>query len=223
MTRLEWDKVGERFFETGVDRGVLYVPTALGVYSTGFAWNGLTKVTEKPSGAASTPFFADNIKYLNLTGVEEFGADIEAHTYPKEFAQFDGSVIISDGVVFGQQARRTFGLSYRTRVGNDVAGADLGYKLHLVYGCQVAPSDRAYTTVNDKPEALSFNWVMTTNPVTVAGLKPVSLITVDSTKVTAAAMTSLENKLWGDATTGTPTLPLPSEIITIFGGAVPVA
>lgn len=219
MTRLDWDKVGERVFETGVDRGVLYIPNGSGIYSSGVAWNGLTSVTESPSGAESNPQYADNIKYLNLISAEEFGATIEAFTYPVEFAQFDGSVVISDGVSLGQQARRTFGLSYRTRVGNDVDGTDLGYKLHLVYGCQAAPSERAYATVNDSPEALTFSWEITTTPVAVTGYKPTALVTIDSTKVSASALTTLENALWGPATgTGTARLPLPDEIITMFSG-----
>lgn len=214
--RLDWDKVGERVFETGVDRGVLYIPSN-GVYSTGVAWNGLTTVTESPSGAESTPQYADNIKYLNLTSAEEFGATIEAFTYPKEFAQFDGAVVLHGGVSLGQQARRTFGLSYRTRVGNDISGADLGYKLHLVYGCQAAPSERAYATINDSPEALAFSWELTTSPVAVTGQKPTSLITVDSTKVTAGTLTALENALWGTGGTD-PRLPLPDEVIGMFAG-----
>lgn len=222
MTRLEWDKVGERVFETGVDRGVLYVPTVAGVYSTGVPWNGLTTVTEKPSGAAATPHFADNVKYLNLTAREEFGADIQAFTYPVEFAQFDGSVILNEGVFLGQQGRRHFGLSYRTDIGNDLVGTDYGYKIHLVYGCQAAPSDRAYTTVNDTPAALTFNWVLTTTPVAVTGYKPTSLLTIDSTKVTPAALTTLENALYGPITgSGVPRLPLPDEVIAMFAGTPP--
>jgi hypothetical protein len=218
MPRLEWDKVGERFFETGVDRGVLYIPTDAGVYSTGVPWNGLTSVTETPSGAESSPQYADNIKYLNLISAEEFGATIEAFTYPAEFAQFDGSVVIGAGVSIGQQNRRVFGLSYRTRVGNDLVGTDLGYKLHLVYGCQAAPSERGYATINDSPEALAFSWELSTTPVSVTGYKPTSLITIDSTKVDAAALTTLEDALWG-ATAGTARLPLPDEVIAMFPAA----
>lgn len=218
MTRLDWDKVGERVFETGVDRGVLYIPTN-GVYDNGVAWNGLTTVTESPSGAETSPQYADNIKYLNLVSAEEFGATIEAFTYPKEFAQFDGAVVLSGGVALGQQARRAFGLSYRTRIGNDVSGSDLGYKLHLVYGCQAAPSERAYSTINDSPEALAFSWELTTTPVSVTDRKPTSLITVDSTKVASSALTTLENALWGTAGTD-PRLPLPDEVIAIFDGSL---
>lgn len=214
MARLNWDQVGQRFFETGVDRGVLYIPDNAGVYGTGVPWNGLTSVTESPSGAESTPQYADNIKYLNLISAEEFGATIEAFTYPAEFAQFDGSVVIG-GVTLGQQNRRVFGLSYRTRVGNDLVGTDLGYKLHLVYGCQAAPSERAYTTINDSPEALAFSWELTTTPVAVTGFKPTALITVDSTEVSAANLTTLEDALWG-AAAGTAQLPLPDAVIAMF-------
>jgi len=219
MTRLDWDKVGERFYETGVDHGVLYIPTELGVYDSGVAWNGLTTVTETPSGAESNPQFADNVKYLNLISAEEFGATIEAFTYPVEFAQFDGSVLVSAGVVLGQQNRRMFGLSYRTRIGNDVSGADLGYKLHLVYGCQAAPSERAYTTINDSPEALAFSWELTTTPVAVTGYKPTALVTIDSTKEDPTNMAALEDALYG--TVGAdPRLPLPDEVIAMFTGSI---
>lgn len=221
MPRLEWDKVGERVFETGVDRGVLYIPNNSGVYNTGVAWNGLTTVTESPSGAESSPQYADNIKYLNLTSAEEFGATIEAFTYPAEFAQFDGAVVLHGGVSLGQQSRRSFGLSYRTRVGNDVSGSDLGYKLHLVYGCQAAPSERAYATVNDSPEALAFSWELTTNPVQVTGRKPTALVTIDSTKVSAASLVTLENALWGTGGTD-PRLPLPDEVVGMFAGNLTV-
>lgn len=217
MTRLAWDAVGARRFETGVDRGVLYIPDVGGAYATGVAWNGLTTVTEKPSGADASPQYADNVKYLNLTAAEEFGATVEAFTYPLEFAQFDGMAIVSPGVVIGQQTRRSFGLSYRTRVGNDVLGSDLGYKLHLVYGCQAAPSERAYATVNDSPEALAFSWDLTTTPVAATGYKPTALITIDSTQVDPTALTLLEDALWGPTTgTGTPHLPTPDEVFAMF-------
>lgn len=226
MSRLAWDKVGERFFETGIDRGVLYIPDSAGVYATGVSWNGLTAVTETPSGAEASPQYADNIKYLNLISAEEFGATIEAFTYPVQFAEFDGAVVLGaqKGLTLGQQNRRVFGLSYRTRIGNDLQGTDLGYKLHLVYGCQAAPSERNYATINDSPEALAFSWELTTTPVAAgASYKPVSLITVDSTKVAAASMTTLENALWGTDASGTtaatlPRLPLPPEVITMVGG-----
>lgn len=215
MPVLEWDKVGERFYETGVDRGVLYIPTQAGVYSTGVAWNGLTTVTESPSGAESSPLYADNIKYLNLVSAEEFGATIEAYTYPVEFGQFDGTVTPYAGVVVGQQARKTFGLSYRTRIGNDLSGSDLGYKLHLLYGCQAAPSERAYSSINDSPEAITFSWELTTTPVSVTGHKPTSLLTIDSTKVDPADLATLEGLLYGTANT-TASLPLPDDVLAIF-------
>ena len=220
MTRVVWDGVGERLFESGVDRGVLYIPTVgTGAYDTGVSWNGLTTVTESPTGAEATAQYADNIKYLNLTSAEEFGATIEAFTYPKEFAQFDGAVVLSGGVVLGQQPRKSFGLSYRTRVGNDVSGADLGYKVHMIYGCQAAPSERAYATINDSPEALTFSWSVTTTAVAVTGQKPTAIVTVDSTKVSAETLTTLENALYGTAGTN-PRLPLPDEVIGMFAGSL---
>jgi hypothetical protein len=220
MTRLVWDTVGERFYETGVDRGVLYLPTE-GEYDTGVAWNGLTAVTESPSGAEATPQYADNIKYLNLVSAEEFGGTIEAFTYPDEFAQCDGSASPVAGLRVGQQSRRTFGLSYRTRVGNDTDGGDHGYKLHLVYGCLAAPSEKAYATVNDSPEAMTLSWEFTTTAVDVPNLKPSASLTVDSrdfaTAQELAALHALEDALWGPTTgTGTPRLPLPDEVITLL-------
>jgi hypothetical protein len=176
MAPLTWDQVGERFYETGVDHGVLYLPDATGVYNTGVAWNGLTTVTESPSGAEPNAQYADNVKYLNLISAEEFGATIEAFTYPDEFAECDGVALPSPGVAVGQQGRKMFGLCYRSRVGNDVDGVDYGYKLHLVYGCQAAPSEKAYATINDSPEAIAFSWDVTTTPVPVTNHKPTSLI-----------------------------------------------
>lgn len=217
MTKILWDQVGERLFETGVDQGVLYIPNN-GVYDSGVAWNGLSAVTEKPSGADATPVYADNIKYLNLVAAEEFGGTIEAYTYPPEFAQCDGTSIQNVGVLVGQQSRKAFGLSYRTKLGNDVDGQDHGYKLHLVYGALAAPSEKAFATVNDAPEALSFSWDFSTTPVAVTGLKPTSLLVVDSTKVTQANLTALEDALYGTAGTS-PRLPLPDEVIGIFAGA----
>jgi hypothetical protein len=217
MTRVLWDQVGERFYETGVDRGVLYIPTS-GVYSIGYAWNGLTAVTESPSGAEATPIYADNIKYLNLQSTEEFGGTIEAFTYPPEFAQCDGTSLQNVGVSVAQQTRKTFGLSYRTLKGNDVSGADLGYKLHLVYGALAAPSEKAYATVNDTPEALAFSWAFSTTPVAVTGLKNSALLTIDSTKVTLANLQALEDALYGTAGSD-PRLPLPDEVIGMFAGA----
>jgi hypothetical protein len=219
MAELTWDEVGERLYETGVDHGVLYQPNASGVYEDGVAWNGLTTVTESPSGAESNPQFADNIKYLNLLSAEEFGGTIEAFTYPDEFAQNDGTVAPQPGVSVGQQARKPFGLCYRSRLGNDVDGTDHGYKLHLVYGALASPSEKAYATINDSPEAIAFSWEFTTTPVAVAGLKPTALIVVDSTVVDAADLTALEDILYGTAVDD-PRLPLPDEVIAIFGAGV---
>jgi len=215
--KLSWDDTGSRFYETGVDRGVLYLPNN-GVYDDGVAWNGLSTVTEKPSGAGATAVYADNIKYLNLVAAEEFGGTIEAYTYPAEFAQCDGTSIQNEGVYVGQQTRKSFGLAYRTKLGNDVDGSDYGYKLHLVYGALAAPSEKAFATVNDAPEALSFSWEFTTTPVSVTGLKPTALLTVDSTKLTSANLLALEDALYGTAGTS-PRLPLPDEVIGMFAGA----
>src|SRR5512135_2000769 len=201
MTALTWDQVGERLYETGVDRGVLYIPNGSGVYDTGVAWNGLTAVTESPGGAEASPQYADNIKYLNLISAEEFGATIEAFTYPDEFAQCDGSASPSTGIVLGQQGRKMFGLCYRTQLGNDVDGMDHGYKLHLVYGCQAAPSEKAYATINDSPEAITFSWEVTTTPVPVTDYKPTSVLVVDSTLVAADDLATLEDMLYGTAGT----------------------
>lgn len=217
MPKLVWDAIGEHFYETGVDHGVLYPQDNTGAYPKGVAWNGLTSITESPSGAEATSIYADNTKYLTLTSVEEFGATIEAYTYPKEFELCDGSAEIAAGVIIGQQSRTSFGLSYRTRIGNDVQGDALGYKLHLIYGGKATPSERGYTTVNDSPEAISFSWTLSTTPVTVNGFKPTASLTIDSTKVDAAKLTALENILYGSENTE-PRLPLPDEIITIMGG-----
>jgi hypothetical protein len=219
MTVLTWDNIGERLYETGVDHGVLYIPDGNGDYSDGYAWNGLTTVTESPSGADANPQYADNIKYLNLISAEEFGATIEAFTYPDEFAQCDGTAFPEAGVAVGQQARKTFGLCYRTRLGNDVDGTDFGYKLHLIYGCQASPSEKAYGTINDSPAAISFSWDVTTTPVAVANLKPTSMLVIDSTVVNAAALATLEDILFGTAGTD-PRLPLPDEVIGVFAGTV---
>lgn len=216
MSRLTWDGTGNRRFETGVDHGVLYIPQG-GTYSTGVAWNGLSTVTETPSGAESNPIYADNIKYLNLLSVEQFGGTIEAYTYPDEFVQFDGGVVLSGGVRIGQQNRPPFGLSYRTRLGNDVEGDDFGYKLHLVYGAQASPSERAYGSVNDSPEAIAFSWEFSTTPVPVTGHKATSLVVVDSTKVTAEDLAALEQILYGSEGVN-PRLPLPDEVIALFAG-----
>jgi hypothetical protein len=216
MSKLVWDAVGSRLYETGVDHGVLYIPSG-GTYETGVAWNGLATVTETPSGAEANPVYADNIKYLNLLSVEEFGGTIEAYTYPDEFTQFDGGVVLSGGVRISQQNRPQFGLCYRTRIGNDLVGDDFGYKLHLVYGAQASPSERAYASVNDSPEAQTLSWEFTTSPVPVTGHKPTSLVTVDSTKVDPGDLAALELILYG-STGVDPRLPLPDEVIALFAG-----
>lgn len=197
MSKLIWDQTGERLYETGVKNGVLYIPTN-GVYNKGVAWNGLTAVTESPSGAEATALYADDIKYLSLMSTEEFGATVEAYTYPDEFAQCDGSASLAKGASIGQQPRKTFGLSYKTTVGNDVDGNDYGYKLHLIYGALAAPSEKAYSTINDSPEAITFSWEITTTPVNVTGYKPTASITIDSTKADAEKLAALEKILYGD-------------------------
>lgn len=215
MAPLTWDQVGERLYETGVDHGVLYIPDATGVYDSGFAWNGLTTVTESPSGAESNAQFADNIKYLNLLSAEEFGGTIEAFTYPEEFGQCDGTDELAPGVQIGQQGRKVFGLSYRTKLGNDIEGTDHGYKLHLLYGLQAAPSEKAYATINDSPEAIAFSWEITSSPVPVTGKKPTALLVVDSTKVDPAALTDLEELLYGAGATEA-ALPTPDEVAALI-------
>jgi hypothetical protein len=212
---LVWDAVGERLYETGVDHGVLYIPNATGVYDKGYAWNGLTTVTESPSGAESSPQYADNIKYLNLISAEEFGGTIEAFTYPEEFAECDGTAIPTEGVTIGQQGRKSFGLSYRTRMGNDLEGTDYGYKLHLLYGCQAAPSEKAYATINDSPEAIAFSWEITTTPAPVTGYKPTALIVIDSTVTDPTELAALETILYGAAAVE-PKLPTPDEVLALF-------
>ena len=214
MAKIEWDKTGERLYETGVKNGVLYVQEG-GAYQNGVAWNGLTAVTESPSGAEATPLYADDIKYLNLLSAEEFGATIEAYTYPDEFAACDGSAALADGVMIGQQPRKAFGLCYRTTIGNDTEGNDHGYKLHIIYGALAAPSEKAYATINDSPEAITFSWEITTTPVNVTGEKPTASITIDSTKADPGKLAELEKKLYGDTETEA-TLPLPDEIKTLF-------
>lgn len=214
MSKLIWDKTGERFYETGVEKGVLY-PAKDGTYPKGVVWNGLTAVTESPSGAEAAPFYADNIKYLNLMSNEEFGATIEAYTYPDEFAQCDGSAEIAVGVSIGQQKRSAFGMSYVTKLGNDVDGSDYGYKLHLIYGALASPSEKGYATVNESPEAITFSWEVSTTPVTVPGFKPTVSVTIDSTKVNADELVALEDILYGSEAAEA-RLPLPEELITIF-------
>ena len=215
MAKLVFDESGKRFYETGVSKGVLYVQDASGTYPQGVAWNGLTAVNEAPSGAEATPLYADDIKYLELRSAEEFGATIEAYTYPDEFEQCDGSAELAEGVVIGQQARKAFGLCYRTIVGNDVQGNDFGYKLHLIYGATAAPSEKAYATVNDSPEAVTFSWEVTCTPVEVEGFKPTATVVIDSRKVDAEKLAALEAKLYGsDAEEAQ--LPLPAEIAAMF-------
>lgn len=217
MSRLTWDNTSERLYETGVKQGVLYPIQTDGKYSKGVAWNGLTAVTESPSGAEATALYADDIKYLNLMSNEEFGATIEAYTYPDEFAECDGSAALATGVMIGQQKRKTFGLCYRTTLGNDVDGNDYGYKLHLIYGCLAAPSEKAYTTINDSPEAIIFSWEVSTTPVNVDGFKPTSCITIDSTKADETKLAALEDVLYGkDGEDTTPRLPLPDEVATMM-------
>lgn len=218
MTKLEWDKIGERLYETGVDHGVLYLPDNNGEYVEGFAWNGLTTVTESPSGAEPTPMYADNIKYLNVQSREEFSATVEAYTYPEEFAECDGTARPAAGIALGQQPRRLFGLSFRTNVGNDLEASNFGYKIHLVYGALAAPSERAYATINDSPEAISFSWELSTSEVNVTGYKPTALVTVDSTQVDPAKLAALEAVLYGSAGVD-PRLPLPDEVISLAGTA----
>lgn len=225
MAKIVWDKAGDHFYETGVKNCVLYIPTA-GVYSKGVAWNGITAITESPSGAEATALYADDIKYLNLYSVEEFGATIEAYTYPDEFAECDGSAELVAGVKIGQQARKPFGLCYRTTIGNDTDGNDHGYKLHIIYGAMASPSEKSYNTINDSPEAVTFSWELTTTPVNVAGAKPTASITIDSTKVDEQKLAALEEVLYGKDGTGSdhtgatePRLPLPDEIKTIMTAA----
>lgn len=217
--KLSWDKSGERFYETGVKNGVLYVQNA-GTYPKGVAWNGLTAVTESPSGAEATPLYADDIKYLELTSEEEFGGTIEAYTYPDEFAECDGSAELATGVKISQQKRKAFGLVYKTTLGNDEDGNDHGYKLHLVYGCKAAPSEKAYATINDSPEAITFSWEFTTTPVAVTGHKPTAHIEIDSTKADPTCLAALEAKLFGTES-DEPKLPLPDEVKTLMTPAGP--
>lgn len=217
MAKLVWDNTGDRLYETGVKQGVLYIPTG-GVYSKGVAWNGLTAVTESPSGAEATALYADDTKYLSLTSTEEFGCTIEAYTYPPEFEACDGSAELAKGVTIGQQKRSTFGLCYKTTIGNDVDGNDHGYKLHLIYGCVASPSEKAYATINDSPEAITFSWEVTTTPVNVTGARPTASITIDSTKCDAEKLAALEAKLYGGESTEAQ-LPLPDEIKTLMTAA----
>ena len=214
MAKLEWDKSGERLFETGVNKGVLYVQEGT-AYPNGVAWNGLTAVTESPSGAEATALYADDIKYLNLTSAEEFGGTIEAYMYPDEFKACNGETDLVAGVSIGQQARKPFGFCYRTTIGSDTEGNEHGYKLHLIYGALASVSEKAYATINDSPEAITFSWEFSTTPVNVTGHKPTSLLTVDSTKVDSAKLAALENVLYGSESTEA-RLPLPDEVVTLL-------
>jgi hypothetical protein len=223
MTRLAWDEVGHRVYETGVSQGVLYPVKSDGIYDVGVPWNGLISVTESPSGAETTPLYADNTKYLNMVSAEEFGATIEAYTYPDKFAACDGSADISTtdafGVYAGQQTRQSFGLAYVTTVGNDSLGNAYGKKYHLIYGCLAAPSERAYSTINDSPEAITFSWEITTVPVTVEDFLPTASITIDGTKLDASQIAALEDSLFGDSSTGTAKLELPDALLAIIVAA----
>lgn len=216
MAKLVWNEAGKRLYETGVDRGVLYVSDGIGGYQKGVVWNGLVSVNESPSGAEATPLYAGNIKYVELMSNEEFGASIEAYTYPEEFEQCDGSAELAEGVTIGQQPRKAFGLCYRTKIGNDTAGDEHGYKIHLIYGAKAAPTEKSYTTINDSPEAITFSWEVTTTPMEVAGHKPTATLTIDSTKVASDKLEAIEKKLYGD-TVGEPTLLTPAEILAIIG------
>lgn len=216
--RLTWDDAGKRLYETGVKQGVFYPQDDAGAYPKGVAWNGLTAVTESPEGAEPTPLYADDVKYLNLVSTEEFKATVEAYTYPEEFAECDGSGSLVEGVTISQQDRKLFGLSYRTSIGNDVKGNEYGYKLHIVYGCLAAPSEKAYATVNDSPEAITFSWEVSTTPVNVTGFKPTASLTLDSIKLGATKMKAIEDVLYGSETADA-RLPLPDEIKSIIEAA----
>lgn len=215
MARIIWDNVGERFYEVGVKHGVFYPQKEDGSYPVGVPWNGLTAVTESPSGAEATPLYADDVKYLNLMSAEEFGATIEAYTYPEEFALCDGSAELTPGVLIGQQKRTAFGMCYTTTIGNDIQGNAYGYKLHIIYGALASPSERNYGTINDSPEANTFSWEVKTTPVPVEGHDPTASITIDSTKVSKEALAALEAVLYGSEEAEA-RLPLPNEIMYIM-------
>lgn len=221
MSKLVWDNTGERFYETGVKQCVLYVQSG-GTYPKGVAWNGITAISESPSGAEASPLYADDIKYLNLISNEEFGASIEAYTYPEEFGECDGSASLAEGVYIGQQPRKAFGLCYRTTLGNDVDGNDYGYKLHMIYNALAAPSEKSYASINDSPEAITLSWEISTTPVNVTGHKPTATITIDSTKIDPKKLAALEKILYGsDDDEGTdPRLPLPDEIMQIMSSVI---
>jgi hypothetical protein len=213
--KLKWDQTGERLYETGVDRAVLYLIGSDGTYDKGVAWNGITAITESPSGADANPLYADNIKYLNLIAAEDFGGTIQAYMYPDEWASCDGSEEVAPGVTIGQQKRKTFGLSHRTKIGNDVDGQDYGYKIHLIYGALASPSERGYQTINNSPEAMTLSWTFTTTPVEVPGFKPTAILTIDSTKTDADKMAALETILYG-SDEAEARLPFPSEVMEIM-------
>lgn len=216
--KLTWDNVGEKIWETGVDHCAIYIPTSTGVYGGGVPWNGITAINEKPTGAEPNDQYADNIKYLTLYSAEDFEATVEAFTYPPEFAECDGSRFIAEGVAVSQQARKPFGLSYRTIMGNDVAGQEFGYKLHMIYGAMVTPSEKNYETINDSPEAITFSWDLTTIPVPVPGMRPTAHMSIDSTKADPEKLAALEKILYGDDENEA-RLPTPEEVMTIFGDA----
>lgn len=215
MAKLVWDQAGDRLYETGAKKGVLFVRNETGAYPEGVAWNGLIGVTESPSGAEPSPLYADDIKYLELMSAEEFGATIEAYTYPDEFEQCDGSASLAAGVSIGQQTRKSFGMAYQTTIGNDTDGADHGYKIHLIYGAKASPSEKSYQSMNESPEAVTFSWEVSTTPVEVTGKKPTASITIDSTKVDAAKLAAFELVIFGDDATPA-RLPLPDEVATMF-------
>ncbi len=215
MAVLTWDDIGERYYETGVRNGVLYLLDAQGAYSTGVAWNGLTAINESHDGGEPNALYADDMKYLNLMSAEDFKATIEAYTYPDEFAECDGSASLAAGVTIGQQKRKAFGLSYQTRIGNDVDQTDLGYKIHLVYGCMAAPTDKNYASINESPEAITFSWEVSTTPVDIPGHKPSATIVIDSTKADPDKLATLKGMLYGTANASAK-LPTPQEIIDLF-------
>lgn len=219
MSVLKWDQAGEKLYETGVDRMVLFPQASSGSYETGVAWNGVTAVNQSASGGDTNDLYADNIKYLSLRAAENYGATIEAYTYPDEFAECDGSAEAAPGVFIGQQARKSFGYSYRTLIGNDTDGDGHGYKIHLVYNATVSPSEKSYGTVNDSPDAINFSWEVSTTPVQVTGYKPIAHLEIDSTKVDSTKLTTFEGLIYG-TNDDNPTLPAPDEVITLFAGSV---
>lgn len=220
MAKIVWDQTGKRYYETGVSNGVLFVRDADGKYGKGIPWNGLTAVTESPSGAEPTPLYADNIKYLSLMSAEEFGATIEAYTYPDEFAECDGSAELTEGIYIGQQTRKYFGLAYKTVLGNDTEGNSLGYKIHLIYGAQASPSEKSYATINDSPEAITFSWELTTSPIEMEDFKPTATVVIDSTKVDEDILEEIENALFGSVLDDSKLL-TPTEILEIINGESP--